>query len=176
MSPPDRAPDSWSARLAERLASFGYALGPVRRALPVRGPLIGSGSVRAQVRGMGGHWHEVWIDLPVFTPQQWRRAEESLAPDLAEGRLPSTPAALDAAFARTGLSLLPATARDLTLECSCPDRSTPCAHLTAVLLAVADEFDADPFTLLALRGRDRDRLLTHSPAPAPPSPAPAAEL
>ncbi len=58
-----------------------------------------------------------------------------------------------------GLSLFPASARDLALDCTCPDQAVPCKHLAAVCYVLAERFDADPFEILALRGRDRETLL-----------------
>ena len=58
-----------------------------------------------------------------------------------------------------GLSLFPASARDLALDCTCPDQAVPCKHLAAVCYVLAERFDADPFAMLALRGRDRETLL-----------------
>ena len=34
-------------------------------------------------------------------------------------------------FAGLGLSLFPAAARELSLDCSCPDHAVPCKHLAA---------------------------------------------
>ena len=62
-------------------------------------------------------------------------------------------------FAGVGLTLFPASARDLAMDCSCPDVAVPCKHLAAVFYVLAERFDADPFEILALRGRDRETLL-----------------
>ena len=62
-------------------------------------------------------------------------------------------------FAAHGLALFPAAARDLTMDCTCPDVEVPCKHLAAVFYLLAERFDADPFEVLALRGRDRETLL-----------------
>ena len=58
-----------------------------------------------------------------------------------------------------GLTLFPASARDLAMDCTCPDHEVPCKHLAAVFYVLAERFDADPFEILALRGRDREALL-----------------
>jgi uncharacterized Zn finger protein len=73
------------------------------------------------------------------------------------GELPSS---IEAVFAAAGLSLFPTSARDLALDCTCPDHAVPCKHLAAVCYVLAERFDADPFQILALRGRDRPTLLT----------------
>ena len=45
------------------------------------------------------------------------------------------------------------------MRCSCPDWGVPCKHLAAVCYVLAEEFDRDPFGLLAWRGRGREDLL-----------------
>ena len=45
------------------------------------------------------------------------------------------------------------------MRCTCPDWSVPCKHASAVLYALAEAFDDDPFLVLAWRGRGRDELL-----------------
>ena len=163
----------WSARFLARVESLGLlrldpspaAAGPTVSELS-----IAAGSVGARVSGSGGRdgsdegvSYDVWVELAVFEPRQWARAEQAIAADhevreaLMDGEMP---ARLEGVLARAGLSLLPARATDLTLECSCPQWSA-CRHLTAVLIALAAAFDVNPFLLLAWRGRDRDRLLRH---------------
>ena len=45
------------------------------------------------------------------------------------------------------------------MHCSCPDWGVPCKHLAAVCYVLAEEFDRDPFGMLAWRGKARDELL-----------------
>ena len=45
------------------------------------------------------------------------------------------------------------------MRCSCPDWEVPCKHLAAVCYVLAEEFDRDPFAMLAWRGQARDTLL-----------------
>jgi uncharacterized Zn finger protein len=45
------------------------------------------------------------------------------------------------------------------MHCSCPDWEVPCKHLAAVCYVLAEEFDRDPFGMLAWRGQGRDDLL-----------------
>ncbi|QMU69525.1 SWIM zinc finger family protein [Streptacidiphilus sp. P02-A3a] len=165
---------AWSDRFLERVTSpggggFGAGLtaSAVREAaaaLRVDGLDVGPGVVRARVPDSAGGGYEVWIELPVFDRVRWTRAEQAIAADqeareqLLDGEFPER---LDAVLARAGLSLLPARARDLAAECSCPEWSPTCRHLAAVLGALAAAFDADPFLLPAWRGRDRGRLQRH---------------
>ncbi len=160
----------WSERFLERVESFGTGLtaSAVReaaRTLAVDGPEVGAGSVRARVADPSGDGdgYEVWFELPVFDGLRWTRAEQALNADaeareqLLDGEFPDR---TEAVFARAGLSLLPARARDLVAECPCPQWSS-CVHLAAALGTLAAAFDADPFLLLRWRGRTRERLLRH---------------
>jgi uncharacterized Zn finger protein len=45
------------------------------------------------------------------------------------------------------------------MRCSCPDWEVPCKHLAAVCYVLAEEFDRDPFAMLAWRGKGRGELL-----------------
>ncbi len=160
---------AWSDRFLERVESLGGGLTArgireAASAVPVEGLDVGPGSVRARVPDAEGGGHEVWLELPVFDRTRWTRAEQAIAADgeareqLFDGEFPER---LDALLARAGLSLLPARARDLAAECSCPEWSPTCRHLAAVLGGLAEAFDRDPFLLTAWRGRDRGRLLRH---------------
>ncbi len=57
-----------------------------------------------------------------------------------------------------GVELLPG-ASDLVPDCSCPDWGDPCKHAAALCYLITDLIDADPFTVLLLRGRSRPDLL-----------------
>ena len=64
-------------------------------------------------------------------------------------------------FAGLGLSLFPAAARELSLDCSCPDHAVPCKHLAATFYLLAESFDDDPLAIPAWRGREREDLLAN---------------
>ena len=83
-------------------------------------------------------------------------ADASLTAALLAGELPRE---VEETFAAQGVALLPSGRDDLTMDCTCPDVTVPCKHLAAVFYLLAERFDADPFALLALRGRDRDTVL-----------------
>ncbi len=83
-------------------------------------------------------------------------AVEARAGKLLSGEMPTD---IDDVFAGVGLALFPAGVTELSLDCSCPDPEVPCKHLAATLFLLAESFDADPFAILALRGRSRDELL-----------------
>jgi uncharacterized Zn finger protein len=69
------------------------------------------------------------------------------------------PHEIEEAFAECGTPLFPRSATDLDMHCSCPDWGVPCKHLAAVCYVLAEEFDRDPFGMLAWRGKARDELL-----------------
>lgn len=155
----------WSERFLARLESFGMyrpQAEPGGEPNQVYDLTIGAGTVTARVQGSRRRPYDVWIDLPVFGSADWTRAARAMVADasraavLLDGELPDN---IDDLLAGLGLSLLPARARDLTMDCSCPDWDVRCRHLSAVLGQLATAFDADPFHILAWRGRGRARLL-----------------
>ena len=75
---------------------------------------------------------------------------------LLAGEMPDD---IEDVFAGVGLSLFPASAGELSLDCSCPDWEVPCKHLAATFYLLAESFDDDPFRILAWRGRPREDLL-----------------
>ena len=97
---------------------------------------------------------------------RWRRrwpTTRRYAAALLAGEMPRE---IEEVFTGVGLSLFPASARDLAMDCTCPDHAVPCKHLAAVFYVLAERFDADPFEMLALRGRDRETLLADLRRPA----------
>ena len=100
-------------------------------------------------------------------PRRVRRAEVGAAEralaasawysaKLLAGEMPED---IDEVFAELGLSLFPASAAELSMDCSCPDWEVPCKHIAAVFYLLAEAFDDDPFSILAWRGRSREDLL-----------------
>lgn len=120
------------------------------------------GAVRAAVQGSRPKPYQVRIGVPAFGKAEWGQVGQALADDasfaaaLLNGDMPRD---IESVFAAVGLSLFPDSARDLAMDCSCPDFQVPCKHLAAVFYVLAERFDADPFEILALRGRDREALL-----------------
>lgn len=119
------------------------------------------GAVTARVRGSRARPYRVALGLPVFGDGTWERVLAALAGELRhaaallDGRMPED---VDAVVAGCGVSLFPGP-RELATSCSCPDDANPCKHVAAVHYVLAQRFDADPFLLPALRGRDRAALL-----------------
>jgi uncharacterized Zn finger protein len=139
------------------------------------------GGATAQVQGSRPQPYQVRVGVPAFGKAEWAAVAQALADDasyaaaLLNGEMPRD---IERVFEAVGLSLFPATDRDLAMDCSCPDYAVPCKHLAAVCYVLAERFDADPFQILALRGRHRDALLEElrSRRSAAPPPAPGEDL
>jgi uncharacterized Zn finger protein len=152
------------------------------RAGHVRSLTISTSIVTGLVVDDDGDTHRARIGVRAYSAADWRRIERALAAEslslarLLAGDLPED---LDRLLAGYGLSLFPTDLTEIALECSCPHWARPCAHLAATCYALAESFDADPFGILAWRGRGRIELLDNLRelriAPAGPEARPAAE-
>jgi uncharacterized Zn finger protein len=157
----------WSRRLIDVLESWGMSGRLARgrsyaRAGQVLNFKLTQGKVTAQVQGSRVRPYDVRIGVLPLTTAQWRRVLDRLASQalfrakLLAGEMPHE---IEEVFADCGTPLFPRTAADLEMHCSCPDWGVPCKHLAAVCYVLAEEFDRDPFGLLAWRGRGREELL-----------------
>jgi uncharacterized Zn finger protein len=123
---------------------------------------LSQGKVTAQVQGSRVRPYDVRLGVLPLTKAQWRRVQERLAGQalfrakLLAGEMPHE---IEDVFAECGTPLFPRSAADLDMHCSCPDWGVPCKHLAAVCYVLAEEFDRDPFAMLAWRGKARDDLL-----------------
>lgn len=114
------------------------------------------GTIGAVVRGSRPRPYSVIINVPVFDDTEWATVLDSMAAQvghlgaLLDGELPAEVA--------TASNLLPGPG-ELGIACSCPDQVELCKHAAAVCYLTADALDADPFSLLLLRGRTRDEVL-----------------
>jgi uncharacterized Zn finger protein len=126
--------------------------------------VVAAGLVSAQVQGSRVKPYRVRISIAAYDKAQWARLERALAEkawyaaQLLSGELPDD---LEEVFAQAGLPLFPAVGKDMSMDCSCPDWGVPCKHVAAVCYLLAESFDADPFRILAWRGRERDDLLAN---------------
>lgn len=157
----------WSSRFIEVLEGMGMGSRLTRgRNYARRGQVISldlsAGQGTALVQGSRARPYRVRIGVTAYGKADWSRIEERLASDawfvaqLLAGEMPPD---IEQIFAELGLALFPAS--DLSLDCSCPDWEVPCKHIAAVCYLLAERFDADPFQVLAWRGRGRDDLLSH---------------
>lgn len=157
----------WSQRFIGVLEVMGMGSRMQRgRSYARRGQVISldiaPGLVTAEVQGSRVRPYRVRIGIPAFGKSEWLQIEAALAEDalytaaLLAGEMPAD---IEDVFGAVELPLFPTTARDLSLDCSCPDFAVPCKHLAATFYLLAEAFDEDPFTILAWRGRDRQDLL-----------------
>ena len=127
---------------------------------------IEPGEIVATVQGSRAEPYRARIGLTPFAEPAWEAVEDAFARDswyaasLLGGSVPDD---LEDVFTSVGLSLFPTGAREMPMDCSCPDWSVPCKHLAAVAYLVAERFDEDPFLILRWRGRDRTSLLAGDP-------------
>jgi uncharacterized Zn finger protein len=157
----------WSRRFIGVLESHGLSGRLARgrsyaRAGQVLDFELAQGKVTAQVQGSRVRPYRVRIGVLPLTKAQWRRVQERLASQalfrakLLAGEMPHE---IEDVFAECGTPLFPRSDTDLDMHCSCPDWGVPCKHLAAVCYVLAEEFDRDPFAMLAWRGQARDQLL-----------------
>lgn len=157
----------WSRRFIAVLESYGMSGRLQRgRSYARRGQVLefslSTGKVTARVQGSRPQPYKVSITVLPLTSAQWREVQSRLASQaLFRARLLAgeMPAEIEEVFASCGTPLFPRSAADLDMRCSCPDWSIPCKHLAAVCYVLAEAFDADPFGMLAWRGKGRDDLL-----------------
>jgi uncharacterized Zn finger protein len=158
----------WSRRFIGVLESWGMSGRLQRgRSYARRGQVLEfeltTGKVTARVQGSRPQPYKVAITVLPLTVAQWRQVESRLAAQaLFRARLLAgeMPAEIEQVFADAGTPLFPRSARDLDMRCNCPDWEVPCKHLAAVCYVLAEAFDADPFAMLAWRGKSRETLLT----------------
>ena len=158
----------WSRRFIGVLESYGMSGRLARgrsyaRAGQVLDFELSQGKVTARVQGSRVRPYQVRIGVLPLTTAQWRRVMQQLASQalfrakLLAGEMPHE---IEEVFSECGTPLFPRSAADLDMHCSCPDWGVPCKHLAAVCYVLAEEFDHDPFAMLAWRGKGRDELLT----------------
>jgi uncharacterized Zn finger protein len=176
----------WSRRFIAVLDSYGMSSRLQRgRSYARRGQVLeftlAAGKVTARVQGSRPSPYQVSITVRPLTSAQWRQVESRLAGQaLFRARLLAgeMPAEIEEVFASCGTPLFPESSHDLTMSCNCPDWGVPCKHLAAVCYVLAEAFDADPFAMLAWRGKGRDDLLAalRGKTAGPPSGEPRPEV
>ena len=157
----------WSRRFISVLESYGMSGRLARgrsyaRAGQVLDFELSQGKVTARVQGSRVRPYQVRIGVLPLTTAQWRRVQDRLASQalfrakLLAGEMPHE---IEEVFAECGTPLFPRSPADLDMHCSCPDWEVPCKHLAAVCYVLAEDFDRDPFGMLAWRGKAREELL-----------------
>ena len=123
------------------------AISPGEAVAPVQGTRAAPYLVRLRVRPFSdGEWDRVLGAVASRAAHAAALLDGEMDPSVVED------------VERAGVSLLPS-AGELGTWCSCPDWASPCKHAAAVCYLLADRMDADPFTILLLRGRSRDQVL-----------------
>ncbi|WP_103355805.1 hypothetical protein [Amycolatopsis sp. CA-128772] len=149
----------WATRFIRALTVIGVLL-PAGGQGRVVSLTAGAGRVDAEVQDGGRH--QVRIGLTAFGKAEWAAithalaAKASLTVQLLGGELPRE---VEQTFKAARLPLFPSSAREVSLDCTCPAGEVPCGHLNAVFSALVAQVADDPFTILALRGRNREALL-----------------
>lgn len=149
----------WQTRFVRALTAVGVLL-PAKGQGHVESLEVGAGRVDAEVRD--DRPHQVRIGLTAFGKMDWAALTHALAAkasatvQLLGGELPRD---VEEIFKAVRLPLFPSSAREVSLDCTCPAAEVPCGHLNAVFSALVARVGDDPFTVLALRGRNRDALL-----------------
>jgi len=171
----------WSARFLAVLEAAGVGGRLARgKTYARKGQIVSlqvdAGAATAKVQGSAARPYRVRVGVPTLDKAQWTAVLDALAADasltaaMLAGELPRE---VEDVVARQGVALFPAGRGDLAMDCTCPDSTVPCKHLAAVFYLLAERFDADPFAVLALRGRDRETVLDalrarRTSAPTPP--------
>lgn len=157
----------WSQRFVTVLEGYGLGARMQRGRRYARAGQVVTFDVRpgqllAQVQGSRRTPYLVTVDASPATEAQWASVDAALgarvvfAARLLAGDVPIE---LESVFDDARVALFPRRWADLRAHCSCPDSANPCKHIAAVLYVFADQLDADPWLLLAWRGRTRDQVL-----------------
>jgi hypothetical protein len=162
----------WSQRFVRVLESYGLGARMQRgRRYARQGQVLSlevrPGVLAAQVQGSRRTPYLVTVTVQEPTKRQWQAidaaAKVGFVAHLLAGEVPNE---LEEVFRSAGVELFPGSYGDLRAHCSCPDWENPCKHLAAVLYVFADQLDADPWLVLAWRGRTREDVLGHLDAEA----------
>ncbi len=157
----------WSQKWVGALESFGLSNRLERgrryaRAGQVLDIRVYAGRAEAEVQGSRSKPYDVIIELLPFTEQEWEKIivvmsrKAIFSAKLLAGEMPQD---IEDSFKEAGKSLFPASRRELTTDCSCPDDADPCKHIAAVHYILAEEFDSDPFMIFRLRGMSKEEVL-----------------
>jgi uncharacterized Zn finger protein len=118
--------------------------------------------VHARVQGRRPDPYKVKLWLDVLNDDDWGFVLEALSQkarwsaQLLAGVMPED---IERAFAASGKRLFPFKLQEVRSECTCPDKTNPCKHVSAVFYLMGERFSEDPFVLFQLRGRSRAQLL-----------------
>src|SRR5207253_6355052 len=127
---------------------------------------IGPGRVEAYVAG--SELYRVAIDIAPLVKARWRRVVTRCT-----GRIGSLVGLLRGELSADVLAVLTDARdglfperRDISIECSCPDRAEVCKHVAAVLYGVGSRLDHKPELFFVLRQVDQAELISSATAGA----------
>jgi uncharacterized Zn finger protein len=144
------------AALGARVMGMEYALSGQAASFGVE-----TGAVEALVQGRAPRPYVVKLSMTHLSREQWVQVVQSMAREAvfaAKLLVGEMPADIGEPFETCGLSLLPAKAADLKVECTCGEK-LPCKHAVAVTCLLAERLEVDPLALFALRGLPGQTLL-----------------
>jgi uncharacterized Zn finger protein len=135
------------------------------------------GMILAQVQGTRPTPYRVRIVIQTLSDAEGQQAIDAMASQalyavqLLNGEMPHE---IEEVFRSVGVDLFPEAKGDLVGECTCPDWASPCKHVAAVCLLLAEMLDNDPFLLFVMRGRRKEQIIAalrekraeHAAAPA----------
>lgn len=125
---------------------------------------VDPGYIAAWVAGSGSKPYEVEIKVAPLSNEQKERIHNACTAqplsmlDLLQGKLPAPVLEMF----RSGPDGIFPRLNELKLYCSCPDSSSLCKHLAAVLYGVGHRLDEKPELLFTLRGLDINSLVETS--------------
>jgi uncharacterized Zn finger protein len=123
---------------------------------------VGRAGAEARVLGTRPEPYQVSIHFATLGDAAWEQVFQQMASQaLYAARLLSEemPETIEDVFAAAGSSLFPAEQSDMVTSCSCPDPANPCKHVAAVHYLLGERFDADPFLMFLIRGRDKEQIV-----------------
>ncbi len=129
----------------------------------------GAGAVTALVSG--SELYRVSVTIAPLPPRRWKAVVKACA-----GRIGSLVELLQGKFSRAVMEtlihpragLFPSV-REITFECSCPDRARLCKHVAATLYGVGARLDTEPELFFRLRRVDQLDLLSAASRASLPS-------
>jgi uncharacterized Zn finger protein len=123
---------------------------------------LAAGEITAKVQG--SELYNIRIAVTKLPPARWKTFKQlSLGKvgsllSLMQGRLPDE---LLEQLTDPETGLFPRK-KEMKLDCDCPDYSSLCKHLAAVLYGVGNRLDSQPELLFTLRGVDHSELLSQA--------------
>ena len=119
------------------------------------------GAIAAEVQGRATKPYATRLIVGAYGAPQWDRIIEAMAGEavyLVKLLADELPEGIETLLETEGLTLLPETAAELTLECDCRE-GKPCRHAAAIGYLFTEQLSNDPLLIFALRGMPAERLL-----------------